>query len=157
VRLVPEVRGALKDILAGGVFIAIGLAFVVGSLSYDIGTPLRMGPGYFPLLLGGLLAGLGVLILAKGFIAGEGDAIGAVDWRAVVMITAALLFFGLTVRGLGVVGALFGASLLSALARSRTTIREALIIAVALTALSVIVFIVALQLRLPLVGPWIPV
>jgi len=154
---VPEVRGALKDILAGGVFIAIGLAFVVGSLSYDIGTPLRMGPGYFPLLLGGLLAGLGVLILAKGFIAGEGDAIGAVDWRAVVMITAALLFFGLTVRGLGVVGALFGASLLSALARSRTTIREALIIAVALTALSVIVFIVALQLRLPLVGPWIPV
>ena len=153
----PEVRGALKDILAGGVFIAIGLAFVVGSLSYDIGTPLRMGPGYFPLLLGGLLAGLGVLILAKGFIAGEGDAIGAVDWRAVVMITAALLFFGLTVRGLGVVGALFGASLLSALARSRTTIREALIIAVALTALSVIVFIVALQLRLPLVGPWIPV
>ena len=153
----PEVRRALKDVLAGGIFVAIGLAFAVGSLSYDVGTPLRMGPGYFPLLLGGLLAGLGVLVVVKGFIAGEGDAIGEVDWRAVAMITAALLFFGLTVRGLGVIGALFGASLLATLARSRTTIREALIIAVALTALSVVIFIVALQLRLPLVGPWIPV
>lgn len=153
----PEVRRALKDILAGAIFIAIGLAFAIGSLSYDIGTPLRMGPGYFPLVLGGLLAGLGVLVIAKGFIAGEGDAIGEVDARAVVMITAALLFFGITVRGLGVAGALFGASLLAALARSRTPPREAVIIAVALTALSVLIFIVALQLRLPLVGPWIPV
>jgi hypothetical protein len=157
VRLVPEVRRALKDVLAGGIFIAFGLAFAVGSLSYDVGTPLRMGPGYFPLLLGGLLAGFGVAIIAKGFVAGEGDAIGEVDWRAVMMISAALLFFGLTVRGLGVVGALFGASLLASLARSRTTIREALIIAAALTALSVATFIVALQLRLPLVGPWIPI
>lgn len=153
----PEIRRALKDILAGGIFIAIGLAFAVGSLSYDIGTPLRMGPGYFPLVLGGLLAGLGILVVAKGFIAGTGDAIGEVDWRAVVMITAALLFFGLTVRGLGVAGALFGTSLLAALARSRTRPREAALIAVALTALSVTIFIVALQLRLPLVGPWIPV
>lgn len=153
----PEVRRVLKDILAGAIFIAIGLAFAIGSLSYDIGTPLRMGPGYFPLVLGGLLAGLGVLVIAKGFIAGEGDAIGEVDARAVVMITAALLFFGITVRGLGVAGALFGASLLAALARSRTPPREAVIIAVALTALSVLIFIVALQLRLPLVGPWIPV
>jgi hypothetical protein len=81
---------------------------------------------------------------------------GDVDWRAVVLITAALLFFGLTVRGLGVVGALFGASLLTALARSQTSVREALLIATGLTALSVVIFIFALQLRLPLVGNWIP-
>jgi hypothetical protein len=55
-----------------------------------------------------------------------------------------------------VVGALFGASLLAALARSQTSAREALVIAVGLTALSVVIFIVALQLRLPLVGSWIP-
>jgi hypothetical protein len=72
------------------------------------------------------------------------------------MITAALLFFGLTIRGLGVAGALFGSSLLAALARSATSIREALIIAVSLAVLSVVVFIFALQLRLPLVGSWIP-
>jgi hypothetical protein len=55
------------------------------------------------------------------------------------------------------VAALFGAALLSALARSRTSVREALLIAVGLTVLSVLIFVVALQLRLPLVGSWIPI
>lgn len=150
------IRRALKDILAGAIFIALGLAFASGSLAYDIGSPLRMGPGYVPLSLGIILAGLGGLIVVKGFFAGTGEPIGDVEWRAVALITAALLFFGLTVRGLGVIGALFGAILLAALARSRTPIREVVIIAVGLTALSVVIFIVALQLRLPLVGPWIP-
>ena len=152
----PQVRRALKDILAGAIFVAFGLAFALGALAYDIGSPLRMGPGYVPLALGLTLVGFGILIIAKGFIAGEGDPIGDVDWRALVLITAALLFFGITIRGLGVVGALFGASLLAALARSRTSWRQALIIAVALTALSVAIFIFALQLRLPLFGSWIP-
>jgi hypothetical protein len=156
VRLVPEVRRALKDILAGGIFIVLGAAFATGSLAYELGSPVRMGPGYVPLALGILVAGLGILVIVKGFIAGVGEPIGGVDWRAVVLVSAALLFFGITVRGLGVVAALFGASLLAALARSQTSPREALLIAVALTALSVVIFIVALQLRLPLVGPWIP-
>jgi hypothetical protein len=149
-------RRALKDILAGGIFIALGLAFSLGALAYDIGTPLRMGPGYMPLALGGLLAALGVGIIVKGFIAGEGEEIGVPDWRAVILVIAAVLFFGITVRGLGVVAALFGSVLLASLARSRTPWRQALVIAVGITALSVVIFIVALRLRLPLVGPWIP-
>ena len=153
----PSVRGALKDILAGAIFIAFGLAFAIGALSYDVGSPVNMGPGYVPLILGTLLVGLGGLIIIKGFIAGEGEPIGAIDWRAVIMITASLLFFGITVRGLGVVGALFGATLLSTFARSATSIREGLVIAAALTVISILIFIVALQLRLPLIGPWIPV
>ena len=57
----PEVerRRSLPDILAGGIFVLIGGAFVVGSLGYELGTPLRMGPGYFPLLVGAILAALG--------------------------------------------------------------------------------------------------
>ena len=152
----PAARHALKDILAGGIFIALGLAFAFGALAYDIGTPLRMGPGYVPLVLGGLLAALGIGVIIKGFIAGDGDEIGGLDWRALILVTAAILFFGITVRGLGVVGALFGASLLAALARSQTSWKEALVIAGGITALSVVIFIFALQLRLPLVGPWIP-
>jgi len=154
---VLQVHRALKDILAGGIFIAFGLAFAFGSLSYDIGTPLRMGPGYVPLVLGGLLAALGAAIVVKGFIAGEGGSLGGFEWRAVILVTAALIFFGVTVRGLGAAPALFGTSLLASLARSRTSWREALLIAAALTVLSVVIFIVALQLRLPLLGPWIPV
>jgi hypothetical protein len=153
---VLQVRRALRDIIAGAIFIVFGGAFAIGSLAYDIGTPTNMGPGYVPLALGVILVGLGVLIIVKGFIAGEGEPIGDVDWRAVVLIAAALVFFGVTVRGLGVAGALFGSSLLAALARSATSIREALVIAVGLTALSVVIFIVALQLRLPLIGSWIP-
>lgn len=153
----PAVRRALKDILAGSIFIAIGGAFALGALAYDIGTPLRMGPGYVPLVLGGILVALGGGIVIKGFIAGEGEEIGFVDVRAVVLVIAALLFFGITVRGLGVIGALFGTTLLAAMARSRTSWIEALVIAAGVTALSVAIFIYALQLRLPLIGSWIPV
>ncbi|MGQ0608655.1 MAG: tripartite tricarboxylate transporter TctB family protein [Chloroflexota bacterium] len=153
----PAASRALKDILAGGIFIALGLAFALGALAYDIGTPLRMGPGYVPLVLGGLLAALGAGVIVKGFIAGEGDEIGGLEWRALILVTAAILFFGITVRGLGVVGALFGASLLASLARSQTSWKEALVIAAGITALSVVIFIFALRLRLPLIGSWIPV
>jgi hypothetical protein len=152
---VSAVRRALKDILAGAIFIAFGLAFALGALAYDIGSPVNMGPGYVPLALGLMLVGLGGLIIVKGFLAGEGEPIGSVDWRAVILITASLIFFGVTVRGLGVVGALFGATLLAALARSATTILEALAIAAGLTVLSVLIFIVALRLRLDLLGPWV--
>lgn len=152
----PQVPRALKDILAGAIFIVFGVAFATGSLAYEIGSPLRMGPGFVPLALGIILSAFGLLVVVTGFIAGEAEPIGGVGWRAVALITAALLFFGFTVRGLGVVGALFGSSLLAALARSATSIREALLIAVALTALSVVIFIFALQLRLPLIGSWIP-
>ena len=151
-----ELRHALKDVLAGAIFIVLGLAFALGALAYEVGDPLRMGPGYMPLALGILVTALGMGVIIKGFLAGEGGAIGGVEWRAVVLIVAALLFFGLTVRGLGVAGALFGTTLLAALARDRTAPLEALTIAAGLTLLSVVLFIYVLQLRLPLTGPWLP-
>lgn len=154
-------RRALKDILAGGIFVAFGLAFALGSLLYNIGSPARMGPGFFPLVLGMVLVGFGVAVAIKGLLAGEGGEdgegeIGGIEWRALLLITAGVLFFGLTVRGLGAGPALFGAIFLGALGRSRTTPLEALAIAVALTVLSVVIFIVLLQLRLPLWGSWLP-
>ena len=150
------VRRALKDVLAGAVIIALGLAFALGALAYEVGDPLRMGPGYMPLALGIIIVALGIGVVIKGFIAGEGEAIGGVDWRAVVLLTAALLFFGLTVRGLGVAAALLGTTLLASLARSRTSLIEVVLISVGLTVLSVVLFIYVLQLRVPLTGPWLP-
>jgi Tripartite tricarboxylate transporter TctB family len=150
-------KRAATDILAGLIFVAFGLAFAVTSLSYELGTPLRMGPGYFPLALGGILVFLGLLIAGKGFISSS-DAegrFGSVPWRALCLIVLAVLFFGLTVRGLGVVPATAVTALLAALASSRTGILAAVAIAAGLTVLCVIVFVLALQLRLPLVGPWL--
>ena len=151
-------KRAVTDILAGLIFVAFGLAFSTTSLRYEIGTPLRMGPGYFPLALGGILVFLGLLIAGKGFIpssSAEGR-FGSVPWRALVLIVVAVLFFGLTVRGLGLVPATAVTALLTALASYRTGILAALAIAAGLTVLCVLIFVVGLQLRLPLFGPWLP-
>ena len=151
-------KRAVTDILAGLIFVAFGLAFAITSLSYDLGTPLRMGPGYFPLALGGLLVLLGLLIVGKGFISSSGaeGRFGSVPWRALFLIVVAVLFFALTVRGLGLVPATAVTALLTALASYRTGIRAAVAIAAGLTVLCVLIFVLALQLRLPLFGPWLP-
>ena len=146
---------ARKDLLAGAVFAGFGLAFAITSTTYDIGTPLRMGPGFFPLVLGGILVVLGVSIAVKGLVAGEGGDVGPVPWRALVLLLAAIVFFGFTVRDLGLVPALFVSALLAALAGRGVRIVPAVVIAASLTALSVLIFVVLLQLRLPLVGPWL--
>ncbi len=146
---------ALKDTLAGLAFVGFGVAFAVSATAYDIGSTLRMGPGYFPLALGGLLVVIGAIVIAKGFLAGEGGEIGTVPWKAIVLIIGALLFFGLTVRGLGLVPTLLITVLMSTFASQRTGIVVAVPIAVGLTILCVLVFIVGLSLRLPLVGPWL--
>jgi hypothetical protein len=144
--------------VAGLIFVAFGLAFAITSLSYELGTPLRMGPGYFPLALGGILVLLGLLIVGKGFISGAGaeERLGSVPWRALFLIVLAVLFFGLTVRGLGLVPTTAVTALLTALASYRTGILAAVAIAAGLTVLCVLVFLVALQLRLPMFGPWLP-
>ena len=151
-------KRAVTDILAGLIFVAFGLAFAITSLSYELGTPLRMGPGYFPLALGGILVLLGLLIMGKGLISGSGaeERLGSVPWRALFLIVLAVLFFGLTVRGLGLVPATAVTALLTALASYRTGILAAVAIAAGLTVLCVLVFLVALQLRLPMFGPWLP-
>ena len=151
-------KRAVTDILAGLIFVAFGLAFAITSLTYELGTPLRMGPGYFPLALGGLLVLLGLLIVGKGFISGSGaeGRLGSVPWRGLFLIVAAVLFFGLTVRGLGLVPATAVTALLTALASYRTGILTAVAIAAGLTVLCVLIFVLALQLRLPLFGPWLP-
>ncbi len=152
-----DIRKARKDLLAGITFVAFGLAFAIASTTYKLGTALNMGPGYFPLVLGGVLALLGILIVIKGFVAGEGDDLGRVPWKAVALLVVAVLFFGFTVRGLGLALALLVTTTLAALAGHRTGVVAAAIISGGLTLLCVIVFVLALQLRLPIVGTWIPV
>lgn len=151
-----DIGKARRDLLAGGIFIAFGAAFAGISLTYKIGTPGSMGSGFFPLVVAGLLAFLGVLIVIKGFIAGEGEPIGTIPWRAIALITVAVIFFGVTVRGLGLVPALFVTTLLSAFSSDRMRPLEALVIAAGLTALCVGIFVFALQLRLELFGTWLP-
>jgi hypothetical protein len=146
---------SLRDFLAGAIFVAFGLAFAIAAYSYDLGTAVRMGPGYFPLLLGALLTLLGIGVIAEGAMTGEGAGLGPIPWRAIALIVAAIFFFGLTVRGLGLVPTLLIVTLAASLASRRTTPTVAVLIAVGLTALCVGIFAYALGLNLPLLGPWL--
>lgn len=150
-----ERRRSFPDVVAGGIFVVIGGAFAVGSFGYELGTPLRMGPGYFPLLVGAVVTTLGLAIVLKGLVAGEVITFGAIPWRAVAAIVAALLFFGFTVDGLGFVPTSAVAALLTTLASSRVRPLRAVLVALGLTVASTLIFVVGLQLRIPLWGPWL--
>lgn len=150
-----ENRRSVPDILAGAIFAGIGLAFVVAALGYELGTPLRMGPGYFPLAVGGILVLLGLGIVVKGLVAGEAVEWGPVPWRSMLLIVVALVFFGLALRRAGFLPAVFVTALLTAFASYRIKPLTAVVVAAGLTGLSILIFIVGLQLRLPLFGPWL--
>ena len=124
----------------------------MGSLSYELGTPLRMGPAYFPLLVGLIVAALGLAVLVKGLVAGEVPAFGAVPWRAVAFIVLAVLFFGFTVGRLGFVPASAVTALLTTMASKRVRPRTAVLVAAGLTVAATLIFVVGLQLRVPLWG-----
>jgi hypothetical protein len=150
-----KLQDARKDLAAGAVFTGFGLAFAIASATYDIGSPLRMGPGFFPLALGAVLVVLGIAIAVSGFVAGEGGESGTVPWRSILLLVAALFFFGYFARALGLVPTLLVTVTLAALAGRSVKVIPAVVIAACLTALSVLIFVVLLQLRLPLLGPWL--
>jgi hypothetical protein len=115
-----------------------------------------MGPGYFPLVLGGLLVVLGVAIMVQAVAQlGDETPIGSAAWRGLLLITAALVVFSLGVRRLGLAPSLFAATLLAALSSARTSPLAALAIAIAITAFCILIFVVALGMPVRLIGPWL--
>jgi hypothetical protein len=143
------------DAIAGALFIAFGLFFGLQALSLDLGTAFKMGPGYFPLLLSGILTLLGVAITASAFNK-SGDAIGSYAWRGMIFILPAPVFFGLTVQGLGFVPSIFLTSIIAAMASLKMKLPLALLLAVALTVFSTLVFSYGLGLPFRRFGPWLP-
>jgi hypothetical protein len=143
-----------KDVLAGLVFTGIGLAFAFLAVPYGLGSANELGPGAFPLALGLILMSLGGFIAARGLIGGEVGPIGAFPWRPIAFVVGAVIVFGLTVRSLGLIPSTFLAAFMSALASRETSPVTALLIGIGLTAVSVVVFVFALSLRLPLFAPW---
>ena len=146
---------SLKNVLSGLIFIGIGIAFAYASLGYEMGRAVRMGPGYFPLVLAGILILFGAIIFVQALFSGP-DAVpmSAIPWRGLVCLIGALIFFGLTVRGLGLVPSLFLTVFMAAMASKRTGLFGARVMAVAITLLCLGLFVWALGLTLPLFGPW---
>lgn len=144
----------VRDMAAGAVFVAIGLAFLAGALTLDIGTAFKMGPGYFPLVLSGLMVLLGAVVMAKS-VNMPAEVIGTVPWRGLVLILAAPVIFGATVRGLGLLVALPLAIVAAASASRRTSFVTAIALVAGLTFFCILVFSYGLGLPLPLLGRWL--
>lgn len=145
------------DILCGLGLLAVSAVFGAQVYNLPLGTATRMGPGYFPMILTGLLALLGVIILLKAMRPSERfEALGPLAWRGMAFILPAPVFFGLTVRGLGFVPSLFVTALIASFASRRMKAWQALLLAILVTAFSTLIFSYGLGLPFRRFGPWWP-
>lgn len=146
-------RGSHGDLVAGGIFVVLGLAFAVRSLGYGLGSFQEMGAGMFPFLLGVLLAALGAGVVLVGVRGGEDTpGLTRLPWRGIGFVIGALVYFAFAVPFLGFLPATAGTVLLSCLASPTTSIAKAAAATVGVTVACYVIFIVLLQLPLPLVG-----
>ncbi len=148
-----------KDFFSGLMFMVVGIAFAWGATSYKVGDGARMGPGYFPLLLGVLMAILGGVITFKALVVEteDGDKIGSWAWKPLFFIIAANLLFGLMLGGLpsikfpafGLIAAIYALTFVAALAGEEFKLKEVLVLATVLAIMSYLAFILLLKLQFP--------
>ncbi|MEP6823907.1 MAG: tripartite tricarboxylate transporter TctB family protein [Ramlibacter sp.] len=146
-----------KDFFAGLMFSVVGGAFAVGSTTYTIGEGARMGPGYFPLMLGIVLVLLGSVLVFESLVVEteDGEKIGSWAWRPLGYIIGANLAFGVLLAGLpkfglpamGMVAAIYGLTLIASLAGDEFKLKEVLVLATVLSAGSYVAFIWLLKLQ----------
>jgi hypothetical protein len=148
-----------KDFFSGLMFMLVGGAFAWGATGYTVGSGARMGPGYFPLLLGIVLAVLGGLIAFYSFVehTGDGDKVGAFAWRPIIYILGANLVFGVLLGGLpsvgippmGLIAAIYALVFISSHAGGEFVVKEVALLATILAVGSYLAFIVLLKLQMP--------
>lgn len=145
---------AERDFYAGLLYVGLALAFLWFGREYRFGTAARMGPGYFPLALGGLLLAFGVISMIRAFFT-DGPAIGGVALRKLVLITGAVLAFGMMITTLGLVFALPAMVVLSAFASQESRFNgPALLVLLGLTLFCILVFVKGLGVPMPIFGSW---
>ena len=138
-----------KDFWSGALFTAAGIFAIVYGSKYTIGTAARMGPGYFPRILGILMIVLG-LLLAFRSLRLKGDAVPAWHWRPVLLVLGSVVLFGLVVKTVGMAIATVVLIVVASLGSHEFRLRDALISGVLLAVLCVGVFVIGLSLQLPI-------
>jgi hypothetical protein len=150
-----------KDFFSGLLFTAVGVAFAWGANNYSLGTGARMGPGYFPLILGVCMAILGIIITFKALVVepadGQGDKIGSFAWKPLFFIIAANLVFGISIGGLpsiklpamGLIFGIFALTFIASNAGDEFNFKEVAILATILSIMSYGAFILLLKLQFP--------
>lgn len=140
-----------RDLWAGVMFFAMGVLFMVLSQQYQIGSAAKMGPGFFPAVLGGILAVLGLIIFLGAFARANVQLrVGAIGWRELVMILGSVALFGMLLPSMGVVVALVVLISVSSLASHDFSVRDTAISIVVLAIFSYVAFVKGLELQFPL-------
>ncbi|MBI3529202.1 MAG: tripartite tricarboxylate transporter TctB family protein [Betaproteobacteria bacterium] len=138
-----------KDLYGGLLLLAFGIAAIVLARDYALGSAARMGPGYFPRMLGILLIVIGcVLILIS--LRNEGSPIPAWKWRPTMVVLGSVVLFGAIVQYLGLALSTVVLIVMSSAASTEFRAKEAVISAIGLAVLAVAVFILGLKLQLPI-------
>ena len=139
-----------KNFWAGLMFIGTGVFFAVWALThYQMGTAVRMGPAYFPTVLGGLLVVLGAIVLFGSF-AIEGPKVPAFAFRPLILVSVGCLLYGYLMKPLGLVLATAVLVFVSAFGGHEFRWKEVTILFVVLIIFSVLVFVKGLTLPFPL-------
>ena len=148
-----------QDFYSGLMFMVIGGAFAWGATSYSVGTGARMGPGYFPLLLGIVLAVLGAFIMFYSLVehTEDGEPIGKFAWRPIGFVLGANIAFGILLAGLpslgvpamGLILAIYALVIIASLAGDQFVLKDVLLLATILSVGSYLAFIVLLKLQMP--------
>ena len=146
-----------KDFFSGLMFMGVGAAFAWGATTYNVGSGARMGPGYFPVMLGVLMVILGSVILFKSLAveAPGGDKIGKWAWKPLVFIILANLSFGVLLGGLpsiglpamGMIAAIYALTFIASMAEAGWKVKNTFILATVLAAGSYVAFVLVLKLQ----------
>jgi hypothetical protein len=148
-----------KDFFSGLMFTLVGGAFAMGATNYSVGTGARMGPGYFPLLLGIFLAVLGAFITFYSLVehTEDGEPIGQFAWKPIGFILGANVVFGILLAGLpsiglppmGLIAAIYALVIIASKAGDTFNLKEVLILGTILSVGSYLAFIMLLKLQMP--------
>lgn len=142
-----------KERLPALFMLFIGMATVMGSLQHSIGTLGRMGPGFFPLLLGSILMLVALLIAVTP---SDPNDIAPLtrpsreDYRAWLLTVLSVVLFIVLGKYTGLVLATFALVCVSTFADRRNSIRTALYLGAGVTVIAVLVFHYALKMQFPL-------
>ena len=138
-----------KDFWCGVIFIAIGIAFMVLARDYRMGTAARMGPGFFPTMLGGVVVALGLTLAVPALIR-DGDAFPRLHFRPMLMILLSIGVFAVLLQPLGFVLAAFALMVVGGFADPDLGFLESVALSIGITAFCVAVFVLLLGLPMPL-------
>ncbi len=138
-----------QDLGAGVLFLLFGCAGLVLGRELDFGTARSMGPGYFPMLISGLIILIGLVVTARSFSI-EGPAIERLQFRPIVVLLVSLAIFSLLIREVGVVITSIVMMVAAAYARPKVAIVETLIFAACVAAFVALVFVHGLNQPMPL-------